>query len=99
MREPSGSFTRTGPDALRLAEAAPTRRPIRISSSRDAGDGTPAGRLAGTAPDVQLASADRQSATADRQGAGELAPVITKPQLELEVLALEKSNDRLQLVT
>jgi hypothetical protein len=97
MREPSGSATLTGADAPRLAEAAPTSRPIRISTSRDAGDGTWGGRLEGIAPEVQLTSAPASNATA-RQRADELAPVIAKPQLDLEVLGFEKGYDGLQLV-
>ena len=98
MRDPSGSFTVIAWEAPRLAEVAPTSRPIRISNSRDAGDGTWVGRLAGIAADVQLASAAPSNATADRHATGELAPVITKPQLDLEVLAFEKGNDGLQIV-
>jgi len=98
MRDPSGSFTTTGPDPPKVAEVAPTRRPIRISTSRGAGVGALAGRLAGMDPDVQLASAAASSTTDGRESASRLAAVITKFQLDLEILAFEKCDDGLQLV-
>jgi hypothetical protein len=75
---------------------APTSSPTLISTSGVAGDGTLAGRRAGTVPPVQPVIAPSTSArpTTDR-----LTPVVPKLQLDPEILALEKRDHRLKLVS